>query len=294
MDSKHKFMPCWERLEYVGCHYDWVRMIIPSQHYPCSLEGIAMREELYKHAGETARGNRIKPFGVSGFKGFRLGRVAIAVRGDLIWLEYSGDSAGDAIKLPYFDYANITRLDTAVDLMMPEPRNELAEYMRDYYKWYRNTYPKQGGYPKYDFRDSESEQTLYIGSRDSWRFMRFYNKSAEQGWPLDVGQFWRIEVQHQKEKCNELSHGLQNRLSLARTPYDLVSDFMSNIGQPLLCGFSSQSVLWDSSDRPSSDAERTLAWLKRQVRGSIAKLAREGYYDEAEHALGLYTLDTRK
>lgn len=294
MDSKHKFIPAWERLNFVGAHFDWVRMIVPAEYYPVDLHGLGMREELYKHAGESARGNRMKPFGVSGFKGFRLGRVALAVRGDLVWVEYSGESAGDALLLPYFDNANVTRLDAAIDLVSPEPRNELAEYMRDYYIWYRDTYPKQGGYPDYDFRDKEKAQTLYVGSRESWRFMRFYNKSAEQRWPLDVGQFWRAEIQHQKEKCNELSHGLQERLLLARTPYDLAYDFLQNVGLGLLCGYSARAFDRPKGDRPDTDAARTLAWLKKQVRGSIAKLAREGYYDEAEQALGLFTLDTRK
>lgn len=294
MGRPELFIPNWATMEYYGAGVDWVRLIIPAEKYPADLRGFDMLPELYNHAGQSSVGNSPKPFRVSGFQGFRLGRASLALRGDLVWLEYSGDNSHEALELPYFEYANCTRLDIRVDMRLPVADDDMAEYMRDYYKQYRLTHERPGSWPDYDYRDKGGAQTLYIGSRDSWRFMRFYNKSAEQGWSTIIGQFWRLELQFGKENCNELVHRLSRELLSARTSYNLVANYGSDIGLGFLFGFSAEQMALPKPERPSNDAQRRLAWLGKQVRPTIAKLADAGYYDEAEKALGLLGLDTRK
>lgn len=179
-------------------------------------------------------------------------------------------------------------------MRLPDADNDMAEYMRDYYVQYRETHERKGSWPNYSYRDDEGEQTLYIGSRDSWRFMRFYNKSAEQKWSTIVGQFWRAEIQFGKEQCNELAHRLQGDLLSPCASYNLVDDYCETIGLGFLFGFSSEPLVLPKPERPSNDAERRLAWLNKQVRPTVAKLAAAGYYERAEQALGLFGLDTRK
>lgn len=288
------FIPKWSNMEYYGAGVDWVRLIIPSEHYPADLRGFDMLPELYHHAGASSVGNSPKPFRVSGFQGFRLGRASLGIRDNLVWLDYSGDNAQEALELPYFEYANCTRLDVRVDMRLPVADDDMAEYMRDYYKEYRATRTRAGSWPDYDYRDKGGAQTLYIGSRDSWRFLRFYNKSAEQRWSTIIGQFWRAEIQFGKEQCNELAHRFQRDLLLSRTSYNLVDEYVESLGLGFLFGFTSEILALPKPERPSNDAEKRLAWLNKQVRPTIAKLAEAGYYEKAEQALGLFGLDTRK
>lgn len=134
------------------------------------------------------------------FSGSQLGILPIVI--DLVcdgWTSYAytRDSAGithanhtvltaDAqikaiTKLLGMDGLSITRLDIAFDSVQPElfymRVEDIADYVlhRDFVS----------AWIKYSYIQSSSGNTLYFGKRKSERYLRIYDKAAEQGIPSD-------------------------------------------------------------------------------------------------------------
>lgn len=132
--------------------------------------------------------------------------------------------------------------------------------------------------------NSHGGQTVYLGSRQSKFFGRIYDKGAEQG--TEPGKFWRFELECKKPN----SEAIVNRLLEA----DNVGDF---IGEYVARWFEARAIVipWFRSDIDCaiemgavvSSHQKTLEWLRSQVKPALGRLIVAGREKEAFAALGL-------
>lgn len=258
-------------------------------------ERVAMNwmEAITKYRLEYCLQEMVNPFKMRGFEGFAHGGVRWAFRqsDNRFMIVLSGDAAGDMwAKIVPMGGAKVTRLDLRVDFYSPEDKKGLV------YNSYR--VPGSEAFDANRMRysclvNNLLGQTLYVGSRSSQQMGRLYDKGI-QSKACPPGQWFRYEV----EAKERIAAGLSRHL--ARMVQDCPGDvedwirtfvhqwFLERWVVPLF----SPSSLDGGYDRPSvtiTTPQKKLAWLRAQVRPTIAYLFDIGMGDEALDALGLWS-----
>lgn len=132
--------------------------------------------------------------------------------------------------------------------------------------------------------NSQGGTTVYLGSRTSKFFGRIYDKGAEQGMP--PGNVWRYELECKKPNSEHIVARLLE-----------TEDTASFVGEYVARWFEARGVAipWFRSDVECaielqtivSSNDRTLEWLRTQVRPAIGRLLIAGMEGEVRDALGL-------
>lgn len=116
-------------------------------------------------------------------------------------------------------------------------------------------------------------KTLYVGSRQSDKFLRIYDKSAEQGWEQDV--LWtRVELELKKQTA-KMAAG-----ALTHMDFPEMADFSAGLIKGV---FNPDTQLWrdifnqEVIKMPSTkaDSHSTLKWLLETVAKTVAKTQAE-------------------
>lgn len=133
---------------------------------------------------------------------------------------------------------------------------------------------------------SRGGQTVYLGSRQSQFMGRLYDKGAEEG--LEPGKIWRFELECKKPSSEAVVARL---LTTADVP--------SFIAEYVATWFESRAVvpLWFRKDIECAielhadvqTHEKTLEWLRSQVKPALGRLIVADLGSEAYEALGLPT-----
>lgn len=123
---------------------------------------------------------------------------------------------------------------------------------------------------------NDGGRTLYVGSENSPKRIRLYNKGAESGDPYYAGAV-RVECQYRHamaenafEALAGFDHRWRNRAmgmvaaEMARAGYTLPA--LGDAGEPLAAPIHSRT-----------NNERRLRWLRNQVRPAIERLMLDGY-----------------
>jgi len=112
-------------------------------------------------------------------------------------------------------------------------------------------------------------KTLYVGSRQSDKFLRIYDKSAEQGWEEEV-KWTRIELELKKQTAKMAA------AVLSGLDFQQMADFSGGLIKgvfnpvtPLWADIFNQGVIRMPSTKASSHS--TLKWLLETVAKTVAK-----------------------
>lgn len=231
----------------------------------------------------VADGNKLTPWSLNGWKGFAVPHLRCAVKEGDCRLELSGWTAQRYWRefLPFA--ANVSRLDTCVDVTHDPPRKSLAQQAFDA--------PGKStgrGHPPVQKRYWASDQggsTCYLGSPSSDRMGRLYDKHAESRGEHPPGT-WRYELQERDAVGDFTARSLDGIDDVHRAIAAYVYGFYSRRGvQP-----------WFRADgpclpvkprRPDSDMQRRLGWYSAQVRPSVRDAVRAGHRTAVLEALGL-------
>lgn len=152
----------------------------------------------------------------------------------------------------------ITRLDISIDVPWELPLAVLKERFQD----------GQAicGARAYELRDSSSGQTLYIGSRESGRYLRLYNKAAQ----LELaGTWYRIELECKSDWAGYAAQ------YLLRKGLQCIPEFIRHF-----CHWPTVRAYCDAveatCETPSKTSDRTMSdpekWLLEQVAPALAKV----------------------
>jgi hypothetical protein len=202
----------------------------------------------------------------------------------------SGDVAATVWRQVVPVATKVTRIDLAVDVWLDEPRDQVKQSSRVVLS------PSLEARLKYTYitgvrgkSRSRSGDTLYVGSRHSEQFGRFYDKGLQTE-TADPGKWLRYEVEYKSDaafqmarKAIELAPGALGEF-ISCTVFDW---FFKRTVPPLFNPDTDTPGLVIRSQMKQTTKERKLAWLRSQVRPTVQYLFQQGMRNEALRALDI-------
>jgi len=257
------------------------------------------RELVYNEAGRLfemgkAHGDVQRPWKFKGFEGYSCGSVRYGDREDCSILMLSGDAAQLNYQPALAWAENISRIDLALTVSLKSAWPGLPKRAYDFIHL-------QGRKPckftrGYQFVcNTAGGQTLYVGSRASDQFGRFYDKGREdEETPLmPPGMVYRYEVEFKSYRAKRV--GIQLLAEAKRSedhPATMIATTIDKwfLSRGVRCISSANmddvAFALDVSAHISDD-QTSLNWLSTQVSPTVKRLCRNGKRDETLRALGL-------
>jgi len=266
----------------LGC--DYITATVQQDTMTAGLHSLATA--LFHH--EAERGNRIRPFGLAGFKGFMCGAVQVAVREQETMVRLSSSAAASSWRRVVQLADNISRMDLQATVKAPTNPTQIINAHRRRATKYSDS-RKRG--PKVRWvAEHKGGYTLYLGSRNSNVFGRIYDKFNETKLDHYAGCV-RYEVQYQDNLAKFVAHALHANPSPLPDIAAYISQFFAGRGVHL--EMPAQSKATYCCSRLRSDDDKSLEWLVKSVRPCIKSLKARGKLAEVLKALELdHTLDS--
>ncbi len=234
--------------------------------------------------GEAERGNNLKPWTWKGYAGITAGGASVGERYDGAIVRLSSECAADnwlgAVRVA----GHVSRLDLAVTVRLPA----LANPAREAYTVAQSAVPQARGrrVQKASHIETWTEgETAYLGSRQSSRFGRLYNKGLESKEERYNG-CWRWEVEYKGDTATAISGEMAQCGNSSESALAYVWDTFDKWGVPPIWG-KGAVVPAVTLGRTATDDERRLQWLAVQVAPAIERLIRNGKRIAVLEALGL-------
>jgi len=253
------------------------------------------RERLFTEAAailETIRPNAIvKKWAFRGYAGWICESARWGTRPDSDIMVVSGHDAHATWRrlLPLAE--NVSRLDLACTCKLFYPWPKLAKICFDFVMGIID-FKERRLYSHVE--NSRIGDTLYIGSRSSPQFGRFYDKGVESK-TAAPGHIWRYEIEFKEHRARALGKELQkilgenpewNTLLLPAMIAKTVRLWYRSRGVETLYTIEAKPLLSDISARITSD-DIILEWLSTQVAPSVQGLVDREKTDAVLIALGL-------
>lgn len=171
--------------------------------------------------------------------------------------------------------ANITRIDIAIDW----PHNLLLGSM----KMWLDMGDAETRARDWNLITGRKGQTLYVGSRTSEKFLRIYDKAAEQG--ID-GPWFRIEL----ECKGDSARGIAQHVDSEGYVYfgDIIKGFCDFPKYDPWQQATTSPTLLEGIPRPEKRRD-TFSWLMKSVAPSVAKLLVEDHEKFVQFLRSVYT-----
>lgn len=202
----------------------------------------------------------------------------------------SGEVAAEVWRQVLPVATKVTRLDLAVDVWLPIPRDQVRQSSRVVLS------PALDAQLKYTYitgvqgkKRQRVGDTLYVGSRQSNQFGRFYDKGLQTA-TADPGKWFRYEVEYKSgaafqmsKSALDLDPGVLGEFILCAV-FDW---FLSRRVPPLFSPMTDTPGLVVRSQMKQTTKERKLAWLRSQVRPTVQYLFEQGMRGETLRALDI-------
>lgn len=277
------------------CAPDYVRLTVPrsDELFDVAIEQYRKLVLLVgrRWYGENASTER---WAWQGYHGAACNDVKFGERDDGALLQASGRLSESVRDNGGPHYTNVARLDIALTLWYDEYLPDLA---RGVALWSDRLAQSAKHRPwAVELRDTFGRgDTLYIGSRQSDVFIRFYDKDKQQNAlgpgkadPEGYKNAWRLEVELKGEcaipawECDRFAFPTPEAWLARLQAYA----YKRGVWLPDLAPV--YRIAPDRVPKPKPDGASRMHWLRSQVRPSIERLKREGFTDEELQAvLGL-------
>jgi len=264
--------------QVVSSGVDWVTCVYKSQDLEKRLQ-IALDEIVHE---QYASGNKLKPWGLAGYRGWCCGGVQCGEREDGWCVRLSSEVA----RLNWWDFYqecdNITRLDCQVTVRFPGDPAAMVVKAEQQAKRYKKKHKA-----KWDCRwvgSTDGSRTLYIGSRWSDHFMRIYDKARQSKLECYQGCA-RYEVQFNRWLARYHAGRLANQNTVQGGCAARCSAFMVDHG--VSRQFPANDMSHVCASAVPKNYERSLRWLTDQVRPTVQHLISIGLYSEVCSSLGV-------
>jgi len=241
---------------------------------------------------EQRAGAQLRPWILAGAVGFAAGRVRYGRAKRGLILQLSGQLADDHADHLIPLAATLTRLDVAVTVKTQEPdpahgRRQYAAAIDNYHEHPHSARPWQ-------VSDGDGGHTVYLGTRNSDRLLRIYDKCAEAASRNDKEQVakyqncWRYELELHDAYANPTALFLAGATNRSALIEDELRRYLWS---------HSLHVPWDGTPNPThpggfrrrSDLDSRLEWIGRTVAPTIRELVTLIGRDAVMDALGLST-----
>lgn len=261
-----------------GC--DWISVTAVSPGGKSALHRAASEAI----ESEVSEGADVTPWRWRDYEGWRTEHAAWGERSDSFYCQLGSGRAWRDWRKVLVPGCRVTRLDVQVTVSGVPLYADLARQQFDELEQRSGSLDRSRTYSWYCTRPTGS--TLYVGSPRSDTRLRLYDKGAEQPERYPAGS-WRYES--------------QTRGSVARL---LASALAGDDGDPIACDVAvyqhycarrlrpvfrpSGSGVLGHPKSPERSDERTLRWLRTQVRAALSKLDAHGRRGDALSALGIH------
>jgi len=227
-----------------------------------------------------------------GYRGWQCGSVRYGSRLDGSALFSSGEDAMKITHILVNDYDAVdvktTRVDVCVDLVLDKPKRGWLRGLREN--------PEFSGLQAHAGRvtkliESDTGDTLYIGSRESGRYGRIYDKSAHYG--VGLGYVYRFEVETKKQVAPAVFKRIFPEREDSTYAWDSFSDRVRGIIQTqfrtwgLDLRLQSKNLEKIKAEARVSTLDTQLEWLSRSVAPMVERLTKAGHQTQMFEALGL-------
>jgi hypothetical protein len=268
--------------EFVSAGCDWLTCTTAQRSEAVRASTLAttlLKSEVY-------RGCIKKPWGMSGFSGWRAGAIEFGRRDDELIVRLSSHLAQTNWRKFYEMADSISRFDIQCTTRTAESahrriRRHFAEARRAASK--RAKPPFVGHY-----RGNDGGETIYLNKRAGERFGRIYEKGVESG----LSEFQnsvRYELEAKGEYAKILSTDVYRSANESVSIRTHLATFIRERGISLPRDWLSGNHSGCPRSRPS--IERTLEWVQTSVRPTTDVCIRMGMLLEYMHALGLLDHD---
>jgi len=201
-----------------------------------------------------------------------------------------GEAATETWKQAVPVATKVTRLDLACDVWLKEARDQVVQSSRvvlspvheaaNSYSLITGTKARSGG---------KKGDTLYVGSRTSGQFGRFYDKGLQKN-TAPQGKWLRYEVEYKAIAAIQVASSAVHLTGgqLGEFVKTSVHDwFLARSVVPVFSPATDTPGFTVRSSMKQTTAKKKLAWLHSQVRPTVDFLFELGLGDDAMHSLGL-------
>ena len=243
----------------------------------------------YLLAVELEKGAKGRTTRASGYHTTVAGPVALGRRADGCILRISGATAHEHWNQIVDFGGNITRFDVQVTVS-----SSVSASDRMLRVWNQNR-----GWTSGEGRRSKVKkivgptgiESMYVGNRQSERFLRIYDKWLESGDAhYERCLRWELELK------GELALAYASQLTICQDSEGaMFATVAGYVRDRLKVDVSAANLRWSASDEircsrlpePAPDCKRTLQYLGKQVRPAIDRLKRAGFEKQVREILGL-------
>lgn len=245
--------------------------------------GLQLQRQAEMVQGWELKGGGIKkPWGSSGFSGFKVGGAQLGRRDKEVMARLTSECARMHWRRVYQASENITRLDLQVTMFFgSDCYTRLLQWIEDAATW--SNAQRKG--PKVDWwANNSGGLTLYCGKRTSNRFGRAYLKGPESKLPEYDGCI-RFEVQFNARAAMMVARAIAKPRAIETECFSRVFGFF----RARAVQIPAPTVFIDnySCPRRRSDVLQKLKWLQTSVSPSCKLLVERGMVPELIRALQL-------
>jgi DNA relaxase NicK len=222
-----------------------------------------------------------------GYEGFTVGGSFVGRRERDTIAIYSGERAKLAFERLYRRDTHVSRLDVQVSFRFNVTTNNVAQVARNSVS---RANAKISGARQRNatlMEDLRGGATCYVGTRTSEQFARIYNKDAESG-KAEYERVWRFEVQLKNKLAVKLAEQIAGQTyTSSNHALVFVKQWLAHRGVSTPWKADAELLPLPKVDKPSSQNDEKLLWLRTQVRPAIRSLLKYGLRDAILEALGL-------
>lgn len=232
---------------------------------------------------EENAGCMLNAFYLQGYSGFSCGSVQAGSKGGSFLVRLSSYQASQHWRTVLEYATNVSRLDLQSTLQFKVDQPRFAESCERRARFYAKEHNVRREVELR--RNSKKGNTLYVGNRLSDRFIRIYDKRKES--KLEhYERCWRGEIELKRALANDQAIMLATSEDENADISRLVLKAMLRVGIPWQ-GAEGKALACALRQRSRGSTDRRLAWLRTQVRPSVAQLLEILPRAEVLEALGL-------
>jgi DNA relaxase NicK len=241
----------------------------------------AYLQELSASLGEINASKRL------GYEGNAIGGSFVGRRPRDTIAIYSGERAKTAFDRLYRRDTHVSRLDVQVSFRFNVTTNNVAQVARNSVERANRSISGARQRNATLMEDLRGGATCYVGTRTSEQFARIYNKDAESGQP-EYERVWRYEVQLKNKLAVKCAEQIASQTyTSSNHALVFVKQWLSHRGVRTPWKADAELLPLPKVDKPNTQVEQKLDWLRTQVRPTLRGLLKYGLRDAILEALGL-------
>lgn len=230
---------------------------------------------------EIALNNFMRPWGMAGYVGQKVGGLEYGHRHDGLCVRLVGPTAQRWWHVFGKLATNCSRIDLQRTALFDEP---YAKTVHRFHRQMRRYWLKRKQFPEpKEIRGANGAESVYSGDRTSETYLRLYHRGSKRGFENCVGHI-RFEAELKGDRARLTLRELLSNRQDKNYLVSQVQGYFEKRGASLRWFENSPSTI--VCPRPLSDLEKSLRWLDTAVRPTVERLIALNREEDVFRALG--------